>query len=352
MARLLILFVLLGANVQIGVQTAAVSAAGSRITHEAQALRPPGQWSMLQNGPARHGRTPVVGPQSSNLLWRISPETNYGGAVIGRDGTAYIGNLLGQFLAVRPDGTIKWTISLSHTVESTPAILLDGRIAFDAANGTLFVLNPDGSPSWSFETGVTCTCTETSPAIGRDGTIYFASGEILYALYPDGSVRWTYDSVYDIVGPPAVTPDGVVYLPSGALIAVDANGAFLWQSPLFAPQGTPAIGVDGTIYVNSASPIHLYALTPDGALKWRNPVVGGADPGLASSPAIGADGTIYVGETVDVGGEADGLVLAINRMGRSSGRLITVGGQPPSRSVATGRSTSALDPKTLPPSMP
>jgi outer membrane protein assembly factor BamB len=267
---------------------------------------------MLQNGPGRRGRTPIVGPQSPNLLWRISTETNYGGAVIGRDGTAYIGNLLGQFLAVRPNGTIKWTISLSHTVESTPAILLDGRIAFVAANGTLFVLNPDGSPSWSFETGVTCTCTETSPAIGRDGTIYFASGEILYALYADGSVRWTYESVYDIVGPPAVSPDGVVYFPSGALIAVDANGSLLWQSPLFAPQGTPAIGVDGTIYVNSASPIHLYAFTPNGALKWRYRVVGGSDPGLASSPAIDVDGTIYVGETVDVGGEADGLVLALN----------------------------------------
>jgi outer membrane protein assembly factor BamB len=41
-------------------------------------------------------------------------------------------------------------------------------------------------------------------------------------------------------------------------------------------------------------------------------VVGGSDPDLASSPAIGTDGTIYVGETVDVGGEADGLVLGIN----------------------------------------
>jgi outer membrane protein assembly factor BamB len=53
----------------------------------------------------------------------------------------------------------------------------------------------------------------------------------------------------------------------------------------------PVIGADGTIYVNDANS-HLYALTPDGELKW---VLNGAgDAGVD----IGPDGTIYVGSTV------------------------------------------------------
>ena len=40
---------------------------------------------------------------------------------------------------------------------------------------------------------------------------------------------------------------------------------------------------------------NLYALNPDGSLKWQYPTGGGID----SSPAIGADGAIYVGSGDD-----------------------------------------------------
>ena len=43
-------------------------------------------------------------------------------------------------------------------------------------HGTMIVLNPDGSRSWLYQTGFECSCPETSPVIGRDGTIYFING--------------------------------------------------------------------------------------------------------------------------------------------------------------------------------
>ena len=50
----------------------------------------------------------------------------------------------------------------------------------------------------------------------------------------------------------------------------------------------PAVGPDGTVYVVDVN-YHLYALSPDGALKWI--VRGAGYKGLT----VGADGTIYTG---------------------------------------------------------
>ena len=56
---------------------------------------------------------------------------------------------------------------------------------------------------------------------------------------------------------------------------------------------SPAIGSDGTIYVGSDDG-YLYAINPDGSLKWRFKTDGEK---ITSSPVIGSDGTIYAGFT-------------------------------------------------------
>jgi large repetitive protein len=53
---------------------------------------------------------------------------------------------------------------------------------------------------------------------------------------------------------------------------------------------SPAVDVDGTIYVGSDDH-NLYAVNPDGSLKWLFP----AGPIVYSSPAVDVDGTIYFG---------------------------------------------------------
>ncbi len=75
--------------------------------------------------------------------------------------------------------------------------------------------------------------------------------------------------------------------------------------------GSPAVGADGTIYVNSFNPT-VYAINPDGTTKWTFTAGDCCDADVPSSPAIGADGTVYVGETLLAGLEADGVMLAIN----------------------------------------
>lgn len=67
-------------------------------------------------------------------------------------------------------------------------------------------------------------------------------------------------------------------------------------------ESSPAIGVDGTIYVGSNDG-YVYALNRDASLRWRFQTPGA----VRSSPAIGPDGTIFVGSS-------DGL-YAINPNG-------------------------------------
>jgi outer membrane protein assembly factor BamB len=84
--------------------------------------------------------------------------------------------------------------------------------------------------------------------------------------------------------------DGTVYVGSGDyLYALNPDGTLKWRYQTgYEVQSSPAIASDGTIYVGSGD--YLYALNPDGTLKWRHQT-----GGSVRSPAIASDGTIYVG---------------------------------------------------------
>ena len=60
----------------------------------------------------------------------------------------------------------------------------------------------------------------------------------------------------------------------------EPEGGIVWSSPV--------VGEDGTVYFGCKDD-NLYAINPDGTLKWKYKTEGD----VASSPAIGPDGTIY-----------------------------------------------------------
>lgn len=71
-----------------------------------------------------------------------------------------------------------------------------------------------------------------------------------------------------------------------------ASGRVRWRFQVDAPyiNGRPGIGADGTIYSADLNG-HLYALTPDGGLRW---IFNAAPAGpVRQSVDVGADGTIY-----------------------------------------------------------
>lgn len=130
---------------------------------------------------------------------------------------------------------------------------------------------------------------DSAPAIGSDGTIYIGNTQgVFYALSQDGSEKWRYeiqDSINEIRTSPIIGKDGTIYF--GAL-------------------GHDGVtGTDGKTYYGG-----LYALNPNGKLKWRTLL---EEQMGQSAPSIANDGTIYVGTGL---GQAGGKVYAINSDGK------------------------------------
>ncbi len=102
---------------------------------------------------------------------------------------------------------------------------------------------------------------------------------------------------------PAIGADGTVYVDSGYLVYAlnGATGQKRWEFlKIRSGDGCPAIGADGTVYVDSG--YLVYALNGATGQKIWEFQPGG---GVHYTPAIGADATVYVGS-------ANGKVYALN----------------------------------------
>jgi outer membrane protein assembly factor BamB len=191
-------------------------------------------------------------------------------------------------IAVRPD-TMRWRYETGRAITSSPALGRDGTIYIGSTDNYLYAVNPQGVLLWRYETGAQI---RFSPAIAADGTVYFGSDDgSIYAVNPDGSLKWSHSIGYYVDRSPAIGADGTVYVGSSDLNlhAFSADGVQQWQYPIqWGIAGSPAIGADGTLYFGSYDSVH--AVNPDGSPEWRCYV--GGWPGPA---AIAADGTIYVG---------------------------------------------------------
>lgn len=220
---------------------------------------------------------------------------------IGADGTVYFGCNDGYLYAVNPDGTEKWARATGNDVQSSPAIGTDGTIYIGSRDNYLYSIDPqDGSINWTFKTG---GAIDATPAIARGGAIYVGSYDgYLYAVNPDGNELWSTPTTGIIHCSPAIGADGTIYYTTnvGHLYAVNpttGNQKWDFNGGYAAGESSPAIDVDGTIYVGLR---YLYAVTPSGGEKWHFP-----NDGFMYSPVIGPDGTVYVSSS-------SGQVSALN----------------------------------------
>lgn len=363
------------------------SASGLIVSHE---FEEPGLYTVsltvTNNVGDTHTWTMADLIDANRTLWRYDTDKPfyYSAPAVAADGTIYastgilIHNNVGHVHAVNPDGTEKWTADLDENTPppdgtvraenngSSPAIGPDGTVyvvdhrnvvyAFDpgsgarrwtngdyesanlwavgqktpaiAADGTLYVcidfslvaLDPhDGHELWQrdLRTGNYCA---TSAVIDRDGIIYIASNDRLHAFEPDGSPHWPAPFEMTLIqekslSSPAIGADGVLYFGSelagaqflGFVYAVNPDGTLRWRYEVPGERhvrASPAIGSDGTIYVTTkaypadgvAQPALCLAFNPDGSVKWVYEIPPTNELVLTdsyTSPAIGADGTIY-----------------------------------------------------------
>jgi outer membrane protein assembly factor BamB len=243
-----------------------------------------------------HSYLYAVHPDGS-LNWKFKIGVASGSAVIGSDGTIYIGDGDGDLYAINPSGWKKWRFNIGTASGfeaglngSTPAVGNDGTIYAGSCDKNLYAITAGGDLKWKFPTdGEVCYSV---PSIGSDGTIFVGSTDNnIYAINPDGTLKWKFAS-RAWAGSPGIDAAETVYFGSGSeLYALDSKGKLKWHFPLRSSIGMPLFGADGTIYVTSGS--NVDALAPDGSLKWMFGCGCGGD--MSPSAAIGADGTIYAG---------------------------------------------------------
>ena len=234
------------------------------------------------------------------------------------DGTIYAGSFDQNLYAYSPEGSVKWTFAAEGSIVSSPKIGPDGTIYFgsgvtDSApvamgfpapvtSNTFYALNPNGTEKWQFKTldGNANSKIYSTPALAKDGTIYFgsrASDSRIYALDEFGNVKWAVQKPgQEIYSSPALSPDeSTVYVGVGSeLIAFDTNtGAERWTLNTGNFIGSsPAVTSDGNIYFGSNDG-SVYGVDPDGNQIWSKAL----GVNIYATPAFSNDETmLYVGE--------------------------------------------------------
>ncbi len=167
---------------------------------------------------------------------------------------------------------VAWKFETHHSNKSSPAISADGTIFFGGGDGYFYGVSPQGELLWKYQAGEYIL---SSPAIASDGTIYFGSA-------PRGGIprRQTFGD-----------KDRQDTSSIGYVFALNPDGTMKWR---YLTGGwvasSPAITGNGSVVVGS-NDHHLHCINPDGTLRWKFKTGGK----ILSSPAVAPDGTIYVG---------------------------------------------------------
>ena len=219
-----------------------------------------------------------------------------------RFGPAHRGRSPYVLPSTRP--SVWWSYTTGGPITSSPAIADDGSLLVGSHDGKLYAIARDGSLKWLHATG---DLIFSSPAVAKDGTVYVGSDDDhLYAIGPKSDKpRWAFQvgscpqrvgigpeaSRCDVDAGPTIGPDGVVYTGGDGIYAINPDGTLRWR---FATNGhvgsAPALLADGTVIAGSQDDL-IYAIGPDGTKRWDFRTNGDVE----ASPSIGDDGTIFIG---------------------------------------------------------
>jgi len=148
-------------------------------------------------------------------------------------------------------------------------------------------------------TSLSATTLARSGRLRIFGTGFGSDGQVLIDGQPAPIADWADTLIVAYVPETArlaavtvqvLTPGGNSNTVSLTVTTRQSNGRVKWRfqhSDMYTVV-RPAVGPDGTVYALDVG-YHLYALSPDGALKW---IVRGAG---AKGLAVGSDGTVYTG---------------------------------------------------------
>jgi outer membrane protein assembly factor BamB len=284
-----------------------VDCKGSRICVAHACVDPPpkkpaGDGGIPGDGGAGDGGQGGVSDGGVTDMLTIAPPLPIGASQMFHVDALHSGRSRYKFSMNQPKETMH--VATGGVVISSPAIADDGTLIFGSHDKSVYAAAPDGTIKWRHPTG---DLVWGAPALGPGGVVYAGSDDDkLYAFdLAEGTVRWTFTAgpcrIATGSGPEGarcdvdgvtVGADGTVYAAADGLYALAPDGKLKWK---FSPGIThcaapPAVGLDGTVYIGCHDDA-LYAVGPDGVKRWDFR----AGDDIDSPPAVTADGIVYVG---------------------------------------------------------
>ncbi|MFW6378597.1 MAG: PQQ-binding-like beta-propeller repeat protein [Nanoarchaeota archaeon] len=177
-------------------------------------------------------------------------------------------------------GKLLRKIDAGAPVETTP-LFVDNKLVTGLKDGRFVAFNPDGSVSWSVQTGDKITARAVSTVLGEhhDAILIPSHDNILYALTHDGEVLWKYETggaILSEVSIGDVNRDGNKEICFGScdnsIYCIDEKGELVWSYETdFWVTTTPIISDidnDGKLEIVAGSLDHkLYVLDGEGTYK-------------------------------------------------------------------------------------
>lgn len=219
-----------------------------------------------------------------------------GGIGLDSDGALYAGTSEGFIYAIYPDGTEKWTAHFELPITGYKQQQYDPTLLEEIDK----VAIPDSIILSEFSD--VDNFSHSSPTLSNNGDLIYFGGQVsgkVYALNSsNGAVEWVFN-VHELeavrndkvnygggfVSSPSIGSDGTLYIGSGDWWGDQWNEA-------------QEIGIDiGQIFNRHYSDKRLYALNPDGSLKWIFTLeeTDTFRSSIFASPSIGLNGDIYFG---------------------------------------------------------
>lgn len=215
---------------------------------------------------------------SGNLQWKseMTFPGEYSAPSIGLDGTIYVGSSdEPRLYAFRPDSSRKWVRQLStRPVGDSPVVGGDGTIY--VTFNDLYAFTPEGTNIWRAGSLMGHSFMERSPVIAKDGTLFIVSNPFPYPLTrvtSSGVVSLTSATESISHSSPkcaAIDAGGTIwYCASNTVWALDGNGLILpWSQVIddgyFAPEASPVIGPDGTLFTARGGRLYAIATGTNG----------------------------------------------------------------------------------------
>jgi outer membrane protein assembly factor BamB len=189
--------------------------------------------------------------------------------------TLYAASLGGALTALaREGGAVRWTLALGDRVYATPCVGDDGTIYVGSDAKKFMAVSPDGKVKWSLDTDGDA---DTGAAVAADGSVVFAAGRAIYDVTPLGFVRWRFAAKRKVYGAPALGANGRVFAGSQDhhLYSLAADGRLVWSVDLGADvDGAPALDDHGSVFVGTDGDEVVRIDPDDGRVVWRTNVGG------------------------------------------------------------------------------